>query len=668
MTPVVVAILAPALAAAVGFLSGRRWSWSAVPIAVAGSGLALAASVLLGARAVLDSPLDDALRGPRVPTGTIEFGLDLRLDGLAAVVSVAVAAVAFAVQIYSSAYLKGDPRYSSYAAFVSLFTAAMLTVVFADDLLVLLVGWEVMGVCSYFLIGHHWEQEDARAGAVKAFVVTRLGDIGFLFGIFALAFAVGTFNIGGVTAAALDGGIPESTATVATLLLLCGVVGKSAQFPLHTWLPDAMAGPTPVSALIHAATMVTAGVFMVCRLSPMFEQSQTATMVVTFVGAATAFFAATVGTAQNDIKRVIAYSTCSQLGYMFFAAGVGAYGAAMFHLFTHAFFKALLFLGAGSVIHSMHHEQDMRFYGGLRKEIPVTFWVMLIGTLAITGVGILGIGFAGYHSKDAILESAYASGTTHGVIAFWLGAIAALLTSFYSWRLMFLTFWGKPRWGASEHIQHAVHGDAEHPDEEHGDSSQEDILPPEGTGGYHPHESPLNMLVPIGLLALGAVAAGFTFSHYFLESAEFWNGSISFNEHLAHSMHEVPIWVKYSATIVMLIGLAIAYNNYIRNPQDAAGFVKQFGGIHRFVKNKWYFDELYDFLFVRPSLWLGRLFWKGGDEGTIDRFGPHGAAYAVGVGNKITTRLQSGYLYSYALVMLLGLIGAATWAIWWAQK
>jgi NADH-quinone oxidoreductase subunit L len=260
MTPVVVAILAPALAAAVGFLSGRRWSWSAVPIAVAGSGLALAASVLLGARAVLDSPLDDALRGPRVPTGTIEFGLDLRLDGLAAVVSVAVAAVAFAVQIYSSAYLKGDPRYSSYAAFVSLFTAAMLTVVFADDLLVLLVGWEVMGVCSYFLIGHHWEQEDARAGAVKAFVVTRLGDIGFLFGIFALAFAVGTFNIGGVTAAALDGGIPESTATVATLLLLCGVVGKSAQFPLHTWLPDAMAGPTPVSALIHAAPMVAAGI------------------------------------------------------------------------------------------------------------------------------------------------------------------------------------------------------------------------------------------------------------------------------------------------------------------------------------------------------------------------------------------------------------------------
>jgi NADH-quinone oxidoreductase subunit L len=460
------------------------------------------------------------------------------------------------------------------------------------------------------------------------------------------------------------------TMTVLCLLLFVGAMGKSAQLGLHTWLPDAMEGPTPVSALIHAATMVTAGVFMVCRLSPMFETSATALAVVTFVGAATAFFAATVGTAQNDIKRVIAYSTCSQLGYMFFAAGVGAYGAAMFHLFTHAFFKALLFLGAGSVIHAMHHEQDMRFYGGLRKEIPFTFWVMLLGTLAITGVGIywLGAGFAGFHSKDAILEAAWASGTVHGTIAFWAGAIAALLTSFYSWRLMFLTFWGKPRWGASEHIQHAVHGEADHPDEEHGDSSADDTMPPEGTGGYHPHESPWTMLVPIGLLAVGAVFAGYVFSHSFLDSAEFWQGSVAFDEHLAHAMHEVPLWVKLSATVAMLLGLAIAYQNYIRNPKAASGFVQMFGGVYRFVKNKWYFDELYDRIFVRPAIWLGRLFWKGGDEGTIDRFGPHGAAYAVGVGNKITARLQSGYLYSYALVMLLGLIGAASWAIWWASK
>jgi NADH-quinone oxidoreductase subunit L len=458
--------------------------------------------------------------------------------------------------------------------------------------------------------------------------------------------------------------------TLLCLLLFVGAMGKSAQLGLHTWLPDAMEGPTPVSALIHAATMVTAGVFMVCRLSPMFETSVVASHVVTYVGAATCFFAATIGCAQNDIKRVIAYSTCSQLGYMFFAAGVGAYGAAMFHLFTHAFFKALLFLGAGSVIHAMHHEQDMRFYGALRKEIPFTFWVMVVGTLAITGVGIAGFGFAGYHSKDAILESAFANGSVPGGIAFFLGAAAALMTSFYSWRLIFMTFYGKPRWAASEHIQHAMHGDHDQPSEEHGDSSHGVGTPPPGTGGYHPHESPLTMLIPIGLLALGAFASGFLFDQWFIgaEAApHFWNGSIAFNEHLAHAVHEVPVWVKYTATIVMLIGLWIAWNNYIRDPGASSRFVANFPGIYRFVANKWYFDELYDRIFVRPALRLGRLFWHGGDEGTIDRFGPHGAAYAVGVGNRFTTRLQSGYLYSYALVMLLGLIGAATWAIWWTQ-
>ncbi|HEX2804391.1 MAG TPA: NADH-quinone oxidoreductase subunit L, partial [Sphingomicrobium sp.] len=407
--------------------------------------------------------------------------------------------------------------------------------------------------------------------------------------------------------------------------------------------------------------------FMVCRLSPMFEVAPIALHVVTYIGAATCFVAATIGTAQNDIKRVVAYSTMSQLGYMFFAAGVGAYGAAMFHLFTHAFFKALLFLGAGSVIHAMHHEQDMRFYGGLRKEIPFTFWVMVVGTLAITGVGIFGVGFAGYHSKDAILESAFASGSVPGGIAFFLGAVAALLTSFYSWRLIFLTFYGKPRWAASEHIQHALHGEHEDPSEEHGDSSHDPHAVPAGSGGYHPHESPWTMLLPIGLLALGAAFSGFLFSHSFLESAAFWNGSVAFDEHLAHAMHEVPWWVKYTATFVMLIGLWIAWNNYIRDPKAASGFVAQFPGLHRFIANKWYFDELFDRIFVRPSLWLGRLFWHGGDEGTIDRFGPHGAAYAVGVGNRFTTRLQSGYLYNYAFVMLLGLVAAASWALWWAQ-
>lgn len=611
-----------------------------------------------------------------IHSGDLSVNWELRVDALTAVMLVVVTTVSSLVHLYSWGYMAEDPSQPRFFAYLSLFSFAMLMLVTANNLVQMFFGWEGVGLASYLLIGFWYHKPSANAAALKAFVVNRVGDFGFSLGIFGTFLVFGTLSIPAVLAAAPSmagstigfAGMRVDTMTLLCLLLFVGAMGKSAQLGLHTWLPDAMEGPTPVSALIHAATMVTAGVFMVCRLSPMFEQSHTAMMVVTIVGAATAFFAATVGTAQNDIKRVIAYSTCSQLGYMFFAAGVGAYGAAMFHLFTHAFFKALLFLGAGSVIHAMHHEQDMRFYGGLRKEIPFTFWVMLIGTLAITGVGIAGVGFAGYHSKDAILEVAFASGSTHGVIAFWAGAIAALLTSFYSWRLMFLTFWGRPRWGASEHIQHAVHGHEDHPDEEHGDSSHDSEMPPEGTGGYHPHESPLTMLVPIGLLALGALAAGFAFSHYFLQSAEFWSGSIAYNEHLMHAMHEVPVWVKYTATIVMLIGLAIAWNNYIRNPQAAAGFVRQFSSIHAFVKNKWYFDELYDFLFVRPSLWLGRLFWKGGDEGTIDRFGPHGAAYAVSIGNRITYRLQSGYLYSYALVMLLGLIGAASWAIWWASK
>jgi NADH-quinone oxidoreductase subunit L len=671
-------VFLPLLAAIIAGLGGRWIGTTAAKAITTGSlfiGAALSWPIfigfLTGANHEFVVPVLDWIH-----SGDLHVNWELRVDTLTAVMLVVVTTVSSLVHLYSWGYMAEDPSQPRFFAYLSLFSFAMLMLVTADNLVQMFFGWEGVGLASYLLIGFWYHKPSANAAAVKAFVVNRVGDFGFSLGMFGTFWVFGTLSIPAILAAAPSmagstigfAGMQVDTMTLLCLLLFVGAMGKSAQLGLHTWLPDAMEGPTPVSALIHAATMVTAGVFMVCRLSPMFETSATALAVVTFVGAATAFFAATVGTAQNDIKRVIAYSTCSQLGYMFFAAGVGAYGAAMFHLFTHAFFKALLFLGAGSVIHAMHHEQDMRFYGGLRKEIPFTFWVMLIGTLAITGVGILGVGFAGYHSKDAILESAWASGTVHGTIAFWAGAIAALLTSFYSWRLMFLTFWGKPRWASSEHIQHAVHGDADHPDEEHGDSSQDDSMPPEGTAGYHPHESPLTMLIPIGLLAVGAVLAGFVFSHFFLDSAEFWQGSVAFDEHLAHAMHEVPTWVKYSATIAMLIGLAIAYQNYIRNPKAAGGFVQQFGGVYRFVKNKWYFDELYDRIFVRPSIWLGRLFWKGGDEGTIDRFGPHGAAYAVAVGNKITARLQSGYLYSYALVMLLGLIGAASWAIWWAQK
>jgi NADH-quinone oxidoreductase subunit L len=345
----------------------------------------------------------------------------------------------------------------------------------------------------------------------------------------------------------------------------------------------------------------------------------------------------------------------------------------MFHLFTHAFFKALLFLGAGSVIHAMHHEQDMRFYGALRKEIPLTFWAMIAGTLAITGVGIFGIGFAGYFSKDAILESAYASGSVSGTIAFYIGAFAALLTSFYSWRLIFLTFFGKPRWAGSEHIQHAVHHVHEEAGEiaaDHDSASDHDVKLKEGTAGYHPHESPWTILVPLALLSLGAIAAGQLFHDAFVESEHgpaFWAGSLSFDAHLAHEMHLVPALVKYTPFVVMLIGLAIAYRNYIAKPDAPAHFVAMFPQLHRFLMHKWYFDELYDLIFVRPAMALGRFFWKRGDEQTIDRFGPHGAAYAVGVGNRLTARFQSGYVTSYALVMLLGLIGAATWVFWWVR-
>ena len=442
------------------------------------------------------------------------------------------------------------------------------------------------------------------------------------------------------------------TMDILCILLFIGAMGKSAQLGLHTWLPDAMEGPTPVSALIHAATMVTAGVFMLCRLSPMFETAPTALTIVTIVGAATCFFAATIGTTQWDIKRVIAYSTCSQLGYMFFAAGVGAYGAAMFHLFTHAFFKALLFLGAGSVIHAMHHEQDMRYYGGLRKAIPFTFFAMLAGTLAITGLGVyhLGVGFAGFWSKDAILEVAFARGTQVSVTAFWLGVGAALLTSFYSWRLLFLTFWGRPRWIESEHIQHAVHKTPEQAGED-------------TTGGYHPHESPVSMLIPLGVLSIGAIAAGQVFAPKFLDDTSFWAGSIFYNEPLIHAMHAVPYLVKYAALIAMLLGFAGAYVAYIAKPDIPAKFVATFPALHNFVYRKWYFDELYDAIFVKPAFWLGRKFWQLGDIGTIDRFGPNGIAWVVERSAVAAKSIQSGYVYTYALIMLLGLVAAISYVL-----
>ena len=616
-------------------------------------------------------------------SGDLTFDWALRVDTLTAVMLVVVTTVSALVHLYSWGYMEEDPDQPRFFAYLSLFTFAMLMLVTADNLVQMFFGWEGVGLASYLLIGFWFKKPSANAAAMKAFVVNRVGDLGFMLGIFGTFLVFGTVSIPEILTAApgMSGasigflGYRANTMDVLCVLLFIGAMGKSAQLGLHTWLPDAMEGPTPVSALIHAATMVTAGVFMVCRLSPMFEAAPFALGLVTFIGAATCIFAATVGTTQWDIKRVIAYSTCSQLGYMFFAAGVGAYGAAMFHLFTHAFFKALLFLGAGSVIHAMHHEQDMRYYGALRKEIPFTFFAMLAGTLAITGVGVyhLGVGFAGFWSKDAILEVAYARGTELGQFAFWMGTFAALLTSFYSWRLMFLTFWGKPRWADSEHIQHAVHHGHDEP-EEHNPPVQEDaghdvkhhVPSPNylaGTAGYHPHESPISMLIPLGILSIGAVLAGQLFAPAFLDSASFWNGSIFYNEPLIHAMHATPYLVKYAAAIVMLLGLLAAWMAYIRDTSLPAKGAQQLGPVYRFFYNKWYFDELYDRIFVKPSLWLGRQLWKLGDVGTIDRFGPNGAAWVVERGSVLAKRVQSGYVYSYALVMLLGLVAAVTYVL-----
>lgn len=684
MHPLILIVFLPLLAAIVAGLGGRVIGKTASKVLTTGSlfiGAALSWPIFisyLGGHA--EPQVIQVLEF--IKSGTLDVNWALRVDTLTAVMLVVVTTVSSLVHLYSWGYMEEDPSQPRFFAYLSLFSFAMLMLVTADSLVQMFFGWEGVGLASYLLIGFWYHKPSANAAALKAFIVNRVGDFGFSLGIFGTFLVFGTVSIPAILAAAPSmagstigfAGYTVDTMTLLCLLLFVGAMGKSAQLGLHTWLPDAMEGPTPVSALIHAATMVTAGVFMVCRLSPMFEVSPTALAVVTYVGAATAFFAATVGTVQNDIKRVIAYSTCSQLGYMFFAAGVGAYDAAMFHLFTHAFFKALLFLGAGSVIHAMHHEQDMRYYGALRKEIPLTFWAMMFGTLAITGVGILGVfGFAGFYSKDAILEAAFASGSVRGPIAFFVGAFAALLTSFYSWRLIFLTFYGKPRWAGSEHIQHAmhhVHEDVGEMAADHDSATDHDVKVVEGTAGYHPHESPWTILIPLALLSLGAVFAGFLFHTAFVEpesGAEFWKGSIAFNEHLAHAMHEVPLAVKLAPLVVMLIGLAIAYRNYITKPDAPARFVAMFPHLHRFLMHKWYFDELYDLIFVRPAMALGRFFWKRGDEQTIDRFGPHGAAYAVGVGNRLTTRLQSGFVYSYALVMLLGLIGAATWVFWWVR-
>ncbi|MEM6696607.1 MAG: NADH-quinone oxidoreductase subunit L [Pseudomonadota bacterium] len=630
-----------------------------------------------------------------IESGTLSTDWAIRLDRLTAIMLIVITTVSSLVHLYSFGYMNHDPQWREgesyqprFFAYLSFFTFAMLMLVTADNLVQMFFGWEGVGVASYLLIGFYYRKPSANAAAIKAFVVNRVGDFGFALGIFGLFFLVDSIRFDDIFAAAPEIAETQLTflwgewnaANLLAFLLFIGAMGKSAQLFLHTWLPDAMEGPTPVSALIHAATMVTAGVFLVCRMSPLMEFAPEAMAFVTFLGATTAFFAATVGLVQTDIKRVIAYSTCSQLGYMFVAAGVGMYSAAMFHLLTHAFFKAMLFLGAGSVIHSMHHEQNMMNYGALRKKIPYTFWAMMIGTLAITGVGVpvwiftlgeIPIGFAGFQSKDAIVESAFAAGTGY---SFWLLVIAALFTSFYSWRLMFLTFYGEARGDKRTH--------------------------------EHAHESPASMLIPLGVLSLGAIFAGMVWyssffghtdqvakfygipyaeeaapagdeatddqaakkdaggkGHHYAFSGQPGDGAlyIAPNNTVLDDAHKVPYWVKTSPFAAMLTGLFFAWWFYIKSPTIPARLAASQQPLYQFLKNKWYFDELYQLIFVHPAMWVGKQLWKRGDGNVID-----GSINGISMGvvpffTRLAGRVQSGYIFTYAFAMVIGIAVLITW-------
>ncbi|MGA0539340.1 NADH-quinone oxidoreductase subunit L [Neotabrizicola sp. VNH66] len=709
-----------------------------------------------------------------IESGSLNTEWAIRLDRLTAIMLVVVNSVSALVHLYSFGYMAHDDNWhegehykARFFAYLSFFTFAMLMLITSDNLVQMFFGWEGVGVASYLLIGFYYRKPSANAAAMKAFIVNRVGDFGFVLGIAALFFLTDSINFDVIFGAAP--GLAETNVTflwtewnaanLIGVLLFIGAMGKSAQLILHTWLPDAMEGPTPVSALIHAATMVTAGVFLVCRMSPIYEYAPTATAFITILGATTAFFAATVGLVQNDIKRVIAYSTCSQLGYMFVAAGVGAYPVAMFHLFTHAFFKAMLFLGAGSVIHATHHEQDMRNYGGLRKKIPLTFWAMMIGTLAITGVGIplTHYGFAGFLSKDAVIESAYVGSN----YAFVLLVIAAGMTSFYSWRLMFLTFYGTSRAGGHGHDDH--HGHDAHGHDAHGHGHDD-----HGHGHHEPHESPVVMLIPLGVLAMGALFSGMLwYNVFFGDEAKLraWFGMEAAAEHhepaapaetaaatteaapataetapataeaapaeaapaeavtteaapaeghaapapaahgeTAHTApkgavlilpygaeeqavvnerlnydpahaeeghhapvniiaaaHAVPKWVKVSPFVAMVLGFALSWLFYIKNPSLPKRLAAQQRPLYLFLLNKWYFDEIYDFLFVRPAKWLGGFLWRNGDGKVID-----GTINGVAMGivpffTRLAARAQSGYLFHYAFAMVLGIVVLVTW-------
>jgi NADH-quinone oxidoreductase subunit L len=574
--------------------------------------------------------------GTWIASGTLEASWALRFDTLSAVMVGMVTVVSTIIHLYSVGYMSHDSSIPRFMAYLSLFTFAMLMLVTADNLVQMFFGWEGVGLCSYLLIGFWYDRESANEAAIKAFLVNRVGDIGFALGIAGVYMLTDSVAFDAIFAALPRlteqtisvAGVTVNTIELCGVLLFIGAMGKSAQLFLHTWLPDAMEGPTPVSALIHAATMVTAGVFLVARMSPLYELAPFALSLVTVIGASTALFAATIGCVQNDIKRIIAYSTCSQLGYMLFAAGVSAYPAAIFHLFTHAFFKALLFLGAGSVIHAMSDEQDIRRMGGIWRKVPITYAVMWIGSLALAGVPF----FAGYYSKDMVLETAWAAGTNLGRYAFACGIIAAFLTAFYSWRLIILTFHGEPR--ADAHTM------------------------------AHVHESPPVMTVPLILLAIGAVVTGAIFYEPFVghHFDAFWRDSILVapENRAMVAAHDVALWVKLLPVLMGASGIATAYLLYMAVPTLPALLAERFHGVYLFLLNKWYFDELYDRLFVRPAMRLGDILWKGGDGGIIDRFGPDGLAAATVRATRAIVRVQTGLVYHYAFAMLIGIVVLVT--------
>ncbi len=564
-----------------------------------------------------------------IESGDLNLSWALKVDSLTAIMFVVVTWVSAVVHVYSVGYMSHDEHQPRFMCYLSLFTFCMLMLVSGDNFLQVFFGWEGVGVCSYLLIGFWFRKDSANAAAIKAFIVNRVGDFGMILGVFAVYMLFGTLNFEQVFAA-VPAKANESmnifgqnlhALTAICLLLFVGCMGKSAQILLHTWLPDAMEGPTPVSALIHAATMVTAGVFLLARCSPMFEYAPQALIVVTVIGATTAIFAALVGLVQTDIKKSIAYSTCSQLGYMFFACGVSAYTAGIFHLVTHAFFKALLFLGAGSVIHALSGEQDMRSMGSMRKIIPFTYALMMIGTLSMIGLPML----SGAYSKGAIIESAYLSGTKYGMYAFYIGVFVAMLTAFYSFRLIFLTFHGKSR-ASHEAMEHA-------------------------------HESPMVMLLPLCLLAGGALVAGWLLEHWGIlsDQQKFWGGAIFNLSHTAASEHHVPFWVHALIEGAVILGFVISLVFYVLKTGLPALIVRKFNWLYQILMHKFYFDEIYEAMFVKPVQMLGALLWKKGDEAMIDRFGPDGVAALSYSGSEMTSKTQTGYLYHYAFAMLIGL-------------